>query len=121
MCSVVAISACHGSTPAPSDVCSKLAAAGVAANCRRETPKMINARAADDYEFDLPSVPGHGGAVLSFAKDDDYTATVAAYEAMAMLAGPHRYGNPKARIFVQFNEGAPPDVGDKAKAIVAGL
>jgi len=119
--SAIALTACHSATPTPADVCAKLATAGVATNCHRYTPQRINARASDAYEFDLPSVPGHGGVVLTFAKDDDYTATVATYESMAMLTGPHRYGNQKARIFVQFNEEAPPDVGDKAKAIVAGL
>ena len=69
----------------------------------------------------MPSVPGHGGAVMAFEKSEDYDATVQAFAAAAVMAGPHRYGNPKARIFVQFNEGASPDVGDKAKAVIAGL
>jgi hypothetical protein len=51
-------------------------------------------------------------------KDEDYQATVKVYEALAVVAGSHRYGNPSKRIFVQLNEALPIDIGKKAKAIV---
>lgn len=114
-------SACSKTTPSTATVCGKLVAAGVAANCHPQTPKVINALAREQTEFDLPSVPGHGGAVLGFDKDSDYDGTVKAYEAAAALAGPYRFGNATARVFVQMNDGASPDIGEKARAVVAGL
>jgi len=71
--------------------------------------------------FDLPSVPGYGGAIFAFEKADDFESTVKAFEGAAAVAGPWRFGNGKARIFVEMNFGAPPGVGQKAKAVVDGL
>lgn len=103
------------------DACKKLEAAGVAANCHEEKPEMFAARAKQKYAFDLPSVPGKTGQVLSFADSDAYSATAKAFESAAMLAGPHRYGSEKALIFVQMNTGASLDTGKKAKAVVDAL
>ncbi|MFO0590324.1 MAG: hypothetical protein U0441_22470 [Polyangiaceae bacterium] len=110
-----------GTTPAAQDVCAKLEAAGVARGCHEVKAEVINARARTKYDFDLVHVPGEGGAVLDFAKDDDYETTVKMYEAAAMFAGPHRYGNAKARVFVQMNAGASLEEGKQVKALVEGL
>lgn len=107
--------------PSSADVCQKLVAAGVASNCHPATPNGLGARASEETGFDLPSVPGHGGGVYAFEKADDFDSTVKAFEGAAMLAGPWRFGNAKSRIFVQLNDGAKPDVGQKAKALVDGL
>ncbi|XXX79181.1 hypothetical protein WMF30_10445 [Sorangium sp. So ce134] len=107
--------------PAAADVCAKLEAAGIAKNCRESKPLALTARAAQKYDFDLVEVPGKTGQVLTFAADEDYSATVEAFKAMAMLAGPHRYGNQKARVFLQMNDGASLDTGKKAQGVVDGL
>lgn len=110
--------------PAPADpaeLCQALEQAGIARGCERALPGGINARARMRYDFDLVSVPGEGGSVLSFETTDDYEATVSAYAEVAVLAGPHRYGNRDRLVFVQLNEGAPLDVGDRVRSIVEGL
>lgn len=107
--------------PSASDVCGKLVAAGIAANCKQGSPKMFTARAKTVFDFDLVSVKGKGGAVLDFERSDDFDATVKAFEGAAMLAGPHRYGSSKALIFVQMNDGASPAVGAKTKGVVDAL
>jgi hypothetical protein len=109
------------SKPTAADVCKKLERAGVAKGCKQSVPAAVNARAKEEYVFNLAAPAGKTGHVLSFEKDDDYDATVKAYEAMAMLAGSHRYGSAKARIFVQLNSGASLATGKKAKAVVDGL
>lgn len=103
------------------DVCHKLEAAGVAKNCHEGKPGGLAAAAVEDAEFDLVSVPGKGGGVYRFDRDDFYESTVTSFGAAAMLAGPHRYGSKTARIFVQMNDGASLEVGKKAKAVVDGL
>lgn len=120
--SAVLLSGC-AAKPAASDVCKQIEGAGVAkpGTCKAETPAVMAARAKEKIAFDLAAVPGKTGQVLSFAKAEDYTATVKAFEAAAMLAGPHRYGSEKALIFVQLNDGASVDVGNKVKGLVAGL
>ncbi len=107
--------------PTPSEVCAKLVSAGVASNCHAETPAGLGGRAREEVAFDLPSVPGHGGGVYGFETDADYSSTVQSFEAAAVLAGPWRFGSAKARIFVQMNDGAKPEVGAKARAVVDGL
>lgn len=107
--------------PTAKEAADRLTAAGILSNCKQEAPKGLNAKASEYWHCDLPSVPGEGAGVMSFEKDDAYQTTVAAFEAMAMVAGSHRYGNEKARIFVQMNSEASLEVGNKAKAIVSGL
>jgi hypothetical protein len=84
-------------------------------------PGGLGADAAEEVEFDLPSVPGHGGGVYRFDTEEAYDSTVKSFDDAKVLAGPHRYGNKKARIFTQFNDGASMDVGAKAKATVQAL
>ena len=107
--------------PTALEVCHKLEVAGVAANCRTEQASGIGAAASEKAAFDLPSVPGKGGQVLLFEKDSSYESTVETFTKGAMLAGPHRYGSPKTRIFVQMNDGAAAVVGARAKAVVDAL
>lgn len=108
-------------TPSAADVCAKLVADGIASNCKEAKPVMISARAKTRVDFDLVHNAGKGGSVLDFAAADDYDATEKAYAAAAMLAGPHRYGNAKARVFVQMASEASLDDGKKAKAVVDAL
>ena len=109
------------SPPSAATVCQKLAAAGVAANCRPSAPGGLGAAASERQEFDLPDVAGKTGQVLRFADAAGYDATVKAFDAAAVLAGPHRYGSAKARVYVQLNSGAAADVGAKARAVVDSL
>jgi hypothetical protein len=102
-------------------VCQKLQEAGVAANCRAGKPSGLGANATEAADFDLPSVPGHGGLVLRCDTVQAYEGTVRGYDDAKVLAGPHRYGNADRKVFVQFNESATMDVGAKARAVVQGL
>ena len=108
-------------TPTAQEACGQLEAAGVAKGCHEVKPEALSARSSARVDFDLVHVPGKGGAVMFFAKEDDFEATVKMYEAAAMFAGPHRYGNPKARIFVQMNTDASLEEGKQVKALIEGL
>lgn len=109
--------------PSAADVCKKLEGAGVAAagSCKQDKPIALAARAKEKFVFDLAGVPGKTGQVLSHASAEDYKATVDGFTAAAALAGPHRYGSEKALVFVQLNDKASLDVGNKAKGVVDAL
>jgi hypothetical protein len=109
------------SPPTPKGVADKLTAEGILTNCTQAQPKAFTARASEVWSCDLPSVPGKGANVMGFADDAAYEATVKAFEGAALLAGGHRYGNAKARIFVQMNQDAPLEIGQKTKGIIDGL
>ncbi len=119
---VLSLAACSkAKPPTAKEAADKLAAAGILTNCKQAVPRALTARASEYWSCDLPSVPGKGASVLAFADDEAFEATVKAFEGAAMLAGAHRYGNAKARIFVQMNEGASLEIGQKTKAIVEAL
>ncbi|MBB1161056.1 hypothetical protein [Aquariibacter albus] len=105
-------------TISAASVCDKIVAAGIGKNCTRDKPMALGARARNKYNFDLTGVPGKGGAVFDFSTQEDYNATVNAFAEVAFLAGPHRYGNSKTKIFVQMNSGASLNDGDLVKNIV---
>ncbi|MDV6230633.1 hypothetical protein [Rhodococcus cercidiphylli] len=102
-------------------VCAQIEDAGIGANCVRGEGNGLALAATEVYDFDLPSVPGEGGAVMAFDDVDLYRKTVQSYEDAAFLAGPHRYGSEPALIFVQINEGMSPSDGQKVKGIVDAL
>jgi hypothetical protein len=116
-----ALLACKDAGPAAVDVCAKLVATGVAANCKTDAPGGIGAAAKERVVFDLPSVPGQTGQVLRFEKADFYDSTEKAFAGAAALAGRHQYGSRKALIFVQLNSDASDETGAKAKAVVDAL
>lgn len=118
---VSGLGGCKAARPTALEVCAKLVESGVAGGCKAEAPGGINVAAAEKAVFDLPSVPGETGQVLRFEKSSDYEATTKAYDAMAVLAGRHRYGSEKALIFVQLNSQASSEIGAKADAVVKGL
>lgn len=105
----------------PEDVCAQIEKAGIGENCVRGEGAGLALAATEVYDFDLPSVPGEGGAVMAFDDVDLYKKTVQSYEDAAFLAGPHRYGSEPALIFVQINEGLPSSEGQKVKEIVDAL
>lgn len=117
----MALLACSARKPSAMEVCKKLEAEGIAAKCVTDAPGGIGAAAKERVAFDLPSVPGSGGQVLAFEREDFYDSTEKAFAAAAALAGRHQYGSKKALIFVQLNSETSNDVGAKAKAIVDGL
>lgn len=119
-CAVASLSACTADISAMS-VCQKLETSGIASNCKEALPGGIGANASERVSFDLPSVPGKGGQVLRFDRADLYENTAKAFEALAFLAGPHRYGSKKNLIFVQMNNNAPLEVGKKTKTLIEGL
>ena len=109
------------SPPTPESVCAELVTAGIATNCRRTVPGGAGSRARERYDFDLVSVPGEGGSVFSFDTDADYDWTVDFYADLALVSGPHRYGNRDRRIFLQMNKNVPLEAGDRTRAIIEGL
>jgi hypothetical protein len=93
----------------------------VAANCRPDAPTGLGVGAKEKAAFDLVNVKGNGGQVLAFDDEEKFGKTVDAFEAAKMLAGPHRYGSKKARVFVQMNDETPATDGTKVRGIVANL
>lgn len=107
--------------PTAMEACKKLEIAGVASGCHESKPEGLGSAAVERAEFSLPTVPDKGGSVYRFDKEDTYTSTVTAFEKVAMLAGPHRYGSAKTLLFLQMNEGASLEVGKRAKAVMDAL
>ncbi|WAC55559.1 hypothetical protein [Gordonia sp. SL306] len=56
-----------------------------------------------------------------FSDSKIYDKTVAAYDEVAALAGPNRYGSSNALVFVQINDGLSAAEGQKVKQLVSGL
>jgi len=117
----LSLAACAGADNSALGVCNKLQANGIAANCRAEKPSGLGIAAVEKVSFELPSVPGKTGQVLKFNKAIDYESTVRAFDSVALLAGPHRYGAEKALIFVQLNASAPADVGVNTNELLKKL
>jgi hypothetical protein len=103
------------------EVCRMIADLGVGANCTESEPGGLGIGANESYEFELPSVPGESGQVLVFSDRKIYDKTVAAFNEVASLAGPHRYGSSNALVFVQINEGLSAAEGQKVNQLVSGL
>lgn len=118
---VLSSTSCHRSSASALDVCRKLETAGIAKNCKESKPGGLGAAASDQAVFDLVNTPDKTGQVLRFETASAYDQVVKQYEEMALIAGPHRYGSPSARIFVQMNEEASLEDGKKAKAVVSAL
>ncbi len=112
---------CGGGGVTAEAACKKIEAAGIAKGCKEVKPEGLNARAASKWDGELVAVPGKMVGAMSFTDDEGFQATTKAFEGAAMLAGPHRYGNAKARIFVQANSGLSLEEGKKLKALVEGL
>lgn len=102
-------------------VCRMIVDLGVGANCTESEPEGLGIGADEKYEFELPSVPGESGQVLVFSDSTIYDKTIAAYDEVASLAGPHRYGSLNALVFVQINEGLSTAEGQKVEQLVSGL
>ena len=111
---------CSG-PPTAMSVCERLAKEGIGTACRIGATGGIAADALERVEFDLPSVPGKGGQVLLFTSESQYLAAAEGFEKVRGLTGTHRYGNQAKRVYVQFNNEAPYELGIKARKIVAGL
>ncbi len=107
--------------PSAKEACEKLVAAGLGSGCKEVKPEGVNVRCASKYDFDLKAPAGKGAGVMSFANAEDYKFTVDLYTSTAMIAGPHRYGNEKALVFVQMNRDASLEDGKKAKAVIDAL
>lgn len=118
---LIALTGCSKPGVTAMQVCQKLEAEGVAANCKEGKPAGLGAAAAEQAVFDLPSVQGKTGQVLRFEKAEFLESTEKAFGAMAALAGRHQYASKKALVFVQLNSEAPAEIGAKAKTVVDGL
>lgn len=111
----------ESTSPDAAAVCQMIVDLGVGANCTESEPGGLGIGADENYQFELPSVPGESGQVLVFSDNKIYDKTVAAYDEVASLAGPHRYGSSNALVFVQINEGLSAAEGQKVEQLVSGL
>jgi hypothetical protein len=102
-------------------ICEALTSKGFGTNCTEDKPGGLGAAAWERYAFDLPDPKGKTCQILTFKTDADFQATLKAFDGAAALAGPHRYGNAKARVFVQCNSDMPRDAGSKLEQAVAEL
>lgn len=118
---VVVVALGCGKKPTAMEACTSIAATGEVASCAASSPAGLGAAAVAGAKADLPSVAGESCQVLQFDKAETYDRTVAAFEAAAMLAGPHRYGNKDRLIFVQCNSGLNATHGAAIKAAVDKL
>ena len=111
------------STPKAMDVCKKLEAAGVAANCQEKpAPSGPAAIAKERVIFDIPKIATElPGEVMTFNEDRDYLNTVKTYNALGTYNGMHRHGSAKRRVFVAIDGAAPPELAEKAKQVVDAL
>lgn len=117
---LVVVLACGcGSKPSAMDVCGKLKAAGEVSACAPEAPSGLGGAAAEGASGTLPGDKACG--VMTFKDEAAFNSTVAAFEAAAMLAGPHRYGNKAKLVFVQCSSGLDAAHGAKVKAVVDAL
>lgn len=98
---------CSADRPTAQAVCKKIVVERSGGrDCEERSPDGLGAAAVSSYWYTLAN--GENAQVLQFQKASDYEATERAFDAAAVLAGPHRYGNKEALIFIQMNKGASP-------------
>lgn len=119
--SLVALAGCAAKRPSAAEACAALEKSGEARGCTASAPGGLGAAATAKSETTLVSVPGKTCQVLQFGSEDAFDTASKAFEAAAMLAGPHRYGNRAKLIFVQCNSDLAADKGAKIKAAVDAL
>jgi hypothetical protein len=100
-------------------VCKQLEAASVGTACVEGSRQGLKGKSTSAWEITLPH--GEQGSIMQFSGAADFNATVEAFEEMSLLAGPHRYGNGNALIFVQLNSETEEAIAQKAKGVVDGL
>lgn len=110
-----------GKSVSAKEACEKFTGAGLGSGCQEEKPGGLGAAASQKYAYNLKEPTGKTCGVYSFKDQESYEATVKSFAAMAMLAGPHRYGNPKKLVFVQCNDGMPDAVGKELEKAVNSL
>ncbi|MGZ3422639.1 MAG: hypothetical protein ACXWUG_09130 [Polyangiales bacterium] len=113
----------RGGGPAPvksaMDACRRFEVAGFASQCKEEPVEpALTPGAKQRAIFLLPS--GKRGQVLSFDDKSAYDKSAQSIEALPS-AGRHRWGNPKARIYVQLNQDATEDEAERVKSVLDGL
>lgn len=118
---LVMLLGCGSSGPSAMEVCKQLEAADLGDGCTSKESGGLGAAAAETVAIDIPEPKGKTCQVMRFADAKSYEATVEAFEGARGLAGPHRYGSSKARIFVQCNSEMPKAAGAKVESIVDAL
>lgn len=102
-------------------VCDKLAAAGFGSGCKQTEPHGLASAAWLAYDLELVEPKGKTCGVFSFKRTTDFDATTKAFDKAAALAGPHRYGNAKALVFVQCNKGMERSKGEELEKVISSL
>lgn len=113
----------RGGGPAPVktaiDACRRFESAGFASKCREESVEpALTPGARQRVLFDLPS--GKRGQVFSFDDKGDYEKSAKSIEELSS-SGKHRWGNAKARIYVQLNKDATDDEAEKVRSVLEGF
>jgi hypothetical protein len=113
----------RGGGPAPvktaMDACHRFESAGFASKCKQESVEpALTPGAKQRVLFVLPS--GKPGQVFSFDDKGDYEKSAKSIEDLSS-AGKHRWGNNKARIYVQLNKDATDDEAEKIKSVLDGF
>ncbi len=121
ICAALVLVACGSKKPSAAEVCTALEKAGEVKSCVAGTPTGLGAGASAKSQGDLPTAAGKTCQVLQFASPESYDGAAKAFEAAAMLAGPHRYGNREKLVFVQCSSELAADHGSKIKAVVDAL
>ncbi len=85
------------------DACVALSKVALGQPCEEQQPTGLGAAAWQSFKFWVGPAPDGICQVMSFKKNADLEATVKTFDAMAVLAGPHRYANAEKLIFVQCN------------------
>jgi hypothetical protein len=107
--------------PGTMAVCEDLRAAGVAAECKPDTPAGPVAGAVEATRFSLASAPGRAGQVLRFESSAVYDRAMKAVQDAALLVGTHRYASSRALVFVQIGADVSDDVDAKVRVVVSRL
>lgn len=101
-------------------MCGKLQAVGVASNCTTEpvAAEGIWLASVERVHFDLVNVPGKGGYLARFEKEEHAASVITVLDGMSTLAGRNHFQ--EGKLVIQMNVGAPPADVSAARAILSG-
>jgi hypothetical protein len=101
------------------DACERFVTSGAASGCESTTVEpALTPGARERVVFRLPS--GHRGQVFDFEDNDSYAKSAKSIEDIS-AAGRHRWGNERAKIYVQLNKDATDAEAAKIKSILDGF
>jgi hypothetical protein len=69
---LVLLAACSEGPPTAEKVCKAMVEEKIAANCAKETPHGLGAKARDHWSFDIVGRPGKKGQIMFYENKKDY-------------------------------------------------